>query len=560
VANEFEPQAYAFTPLKAETVKTGPQWIGRLVVSSLPDLLFAAFGFLGVAWFVCRLVTPAGGHGGSLWMVSAVVGAGCLFYAAKAFIHRCDAAIAARSNRLLHTLCVTLEADFSRFWEPAALYRGLAGLRERLEHLRQAYRRGLLAAGLVVCGTAAAGFALGASAAILVLASALGLGGLQALGGYVARGKDGALEDAGLAAHRQRLTALRGIGRLGLLHASAWSFADGVRRDDLETHLGRPGKRAGALAESLAPALAATVLWAAGFQLYRLAFLVPLIWLAGLAGMEIGRQLSQALAAPTRRQAADKLLAGPRAHGRQKVRDDWSLVSVRNLTYAYPGRTSPIFDRVSLDVRAGNITVLTGPSGAGKSTLLRILLGMQRASAGQVLVDGQYLDSIDLSAWRRSLAGVFQGEMLEQTATIRGQLSTGTMHPISRIWDVLEIVEMAAEVQSMPMGLQTIVEPGRISNGQQQRLLIAKALLITPRLLVLDEATNAIPEEMQQRIFRRLRAQKVGCLIVTHRQSVIDAADAVYLVNETVRFVGDGAQWMARGQGATFAAEEAGLA
>jgi ABC-type bacteriocin/lantibiotic exporter with double-glycine peptidase domain len=206
------------------------------------------------------------------------------------------------------------------------------------------------------------------------------------------------------------------------------------------------------------------------------------------------------------------------------------------------------------------MTVLTGPSGGGKSTLLRILLGMQRADAGRVLVDGKDLDSIRLGEWHSGIAGVFQGEMLQQTATIRSQLANGTIYPLWRVWKVLEMVEMADDVRSMPMGLQTIVEASRISNGQQQRLLMAKALLANPRLMVLDEATNAIPEAMQQRIFGRLREQKVGCLIVTHRQSVIDAADAVYLVNGPVFFTGAAAASKAGEYEATFAIEEAEIA
>jgi ATP-binding cassette subfamily B protein len=134
------------------------------------------------------------------------------------------------------------------------------------------------------------------------------------------------------------------------------------------------------------------------------------------------------------------------------------------------------------------------------------------------------------------------------------------MYPLWRVWKVLEMVEMADDVRSMPMGLQTIVEASRISNGQQQRLLMAKALLANPRLMVLDEATNAIPEAMQQRIFGRLREQKVGCLIVTHRQSVIDAADAVYLVNGPVFFTGAAAASKAGEYEATFAIEEAEIA
>jgi ABC-type bacteriocin/lantibiotic exporter with double-glycine peptidase domain len=559
-AGELEAEAFAFLPLAGEIVETLGQWRGRLLAASTPDALVAAFCFACIGWLCSRLIVAGGGRTEVFVPFAAVTAAACLLYAAKGFIQRCDAALAARSNRLLHTLCVNLDPDFSRRWEPAALYRAIAGLRMQLDQLRMGLRRGLLAAAIVLFGTGAAWSAGGASAGLAVLSSACCLGGMQVLSGLIAHSNGAAHEEAGLAANRQRLTALRGIGRLRLLDASAWFVGEWFQKDDLETRLSQPGRLAASFAESVAPVLAASVLWAAGSQLDRVASLVPLVWLAGMAGMECGRQVSQAIAAPTRRQNAARLLAGPRMSGEETAREDWSLLSARDVSCSYPGQRSPILQGISLDVRAGEMTVLTGPSGGGKSTLLRILLGMQRADAGRVLVDGKDLDSIRLGEWHSGMAGVFQGEILQQTATIRSQLANGTMYPLWRVWKVLEMVEMADDVRSMPMGLQTIVEASRISNGQQQRLLMAKALLANPRLMVLDEATNAIPEAMQQRIFGRLREQKVGCLIVTHRQSVIDAADAVYLVNGPVFFTGAAAASKAGEYEATFAIEEAEIA
>jgi ABC-type bacteriocin/lantibiotic exporter with double-glycine peptidase domain len=82
------------------------------------------------------------------------------------------------------------------------------------------------------------------------------------------------------------------------------------------------------------------------------------------------------------------------------------------------------------------------------------------------------------------------------------------------------------------MGVQTIVEVGRISNGQQQRLLIARALLTRPSLLILDEATNAIPDALQARIFARIRERGIGCLVVSHRESVWAIADIVHVLGD----------------------------
>ena len=99
---------------------------------------------------------------------------------------------------------------------------------------------------------------------------------------------------------------------------------------------------------------------------------------------------------------------------------------------------------------------------------------------------------------------------------------------MSEIWRALDIVEMSDLVHRLPMGLQTIVQSGVISDGQQQRLLIARALLEKPALLILDEATNAIPDEMQARIIARVRELGIGCVVVSHRESMIALADRVH--------------------------------
>jgi len=174
--------------------------------------------------------------------------------------------------------------------------------------------------------------------------------------------------------------------------------------------------------------------------------------------------------------------------------------------------------------------VLAGPSGGGKSTLLRVVLGLQRLESGSVCVGGHAMHDIDTVRWRRGVAGVFQGDKLEETVTIRGQLCMGSDYALDQVWAALEAVELADEFRILPMGLQTIVEPGSLSTGQQQRVLIAAALLQKPSLMILDEATNAIPDAIQARIVQRLRKRGIGCLVVTHRETMIDLADTVHVL------------------------------
>ena len=82
----------------------------------------------------------------------------------------------------------------------------------------------------------------------------------------------------------------------------------------------------------------------------------------------------------------------------------------------------------------------------------------------------------------------------------------------------------------MPMGLQTIVESGKISTGQEQRLLIARELVRQPVLLVLDEATNAVPDVLQAKLFDNLRKLGMTCVLVTHRETAIAHMDRVVVM------------------------------
>ncbi|QJW83816.1 ATP-binding cassette domain-containing protein [Ramlibacter terrae] len=102
---------------------------------------------------------------------------------------------------------------------------------------------------------------------------------------------------------------------------------------------------------------------------------------------------------------------------------------------------------------------------------------------------------------------------------------------MSEVWAAVEEVGMAEAIHAMPMGLQTLSDGARLSGGREQLLLIARALLQRPRLLVLDEATNAIPDAAQARLLARLRTRGITCIPVTHRASALQAMDRVLVLD-----------------------------
>lgn len=254
-------------------------------------------------------------------------------------------------------------------------------------------------------------------------------------------------------------------------------------------------------------------------------------WVVAGAAMTLGRIAAKTIADGPAARAARHLLELRRPDGARQVNPHEAGITADHMTFRYPAARAPLFNDLCLSIDPRAITVLAGPSGAGKSTLLRLLLGLEVPDSGTLRIGGHAAGEVELAAWQGRIAGVFQGDQLEGATTIRAQLSANTEVGPAEIWAALGMVEMAEEVRAMPMALQSIVETSRISAGEQQRLLIARALLRKPAVLVMDEATGAIPDDVQARLLERLRARGIGCLIVSHRETVIEAADQVHIID-----------------------------
>ncbi len=188
-----------------------------------------------------------------------------------------------------------------------------------------------------------------------------------------------------------------------------------------------------------------------------------------------------------------------------------------------------------LDIPAGRITVITGESGVGKTTLLQLLAGVQRPDGGHVLVVddsvGVDLTEVDPHWWREQLAWAGQGAAM-QAGSIRDNLALGNPGvPDATLRAALEAVDAAAFVDDLPDGWQTILgEAGAgISQGQRQRLSLARALARPAPLVLLDEPTAALDEPTERRVLdgiaRAVRGRTV--VLVTHRPGPLALADQV---------------------------------
>ncbi len=196
-------------------------------------------------------------------------------------------------------------------------------------------------------------------------------------------------------------------------------------------------------------------------------------------------------------------------------------------------RTAKVLDNINLEIKAGEFVAIVGPSGSGKSTLFRLLLGFEKPQAGNIFYDGQNLDEIDLQAVRQQLGVVLQnGRAI--TGSIYDNISSAGFASPERAWQAVTQAGLAEDIEGMPMDMHTMVSEGgnNLSVGQKQRLLIARALVNQPKILLFDEATSALDNQTQSIVTESLEKLNVTRIVIAHRLSTIRHADKIYVLNK----------------------------
>jgi ATP-binding cassette subfamily B protein len=209
-------------------------------------------------------------------------------------------------------------------------------------------------------------------------------------------------------------------------------------------------------------------------------------------------------------------------------------IELRGVHFQYNG--IPVLRDVSLSVEAGQTVAFVGRTGSGKSTLVSLIPRLYDATAGQVLVDGNDVKKLPLSALRRAVGFVPQESFLF-SETIGRNIAFGhqgaTPDEIAR---GAEIAGLDSDVEDFPDRYATMVgERGiTLSGGQRQRATIARALLVDPRILILDDALSSVDTQTEERILSQLRGviRQRTTLIVSHRISTIKEADLIVVLDE----------------------------
>lgn len=238
-----------------------------------------------------------------------------------------------------------------------------------------------------------------------------------------------------------------------------------------------------------------------------------------------------------------ELLSWPEEHdiSGEKSRPFLQNIEFKNVSFAYQ-KNGPALTNVSFTLNKGERIALVGPTGAGKSTVIKLLNRFYPVNSGQILLDGNNIDDLPLSATRRLISVVPQEGFLFH-GTLRDNLGFGnpTAHD-DQLWHALELVQLR-DIIERKGGLSARVLPKgqNFSLGERQLLAIARALVTDPPILILDEATASIDSPTEKRLqmaIKELLARRTA-LVIAHRLTTILDADRV-LVFERGNIVEEG--------------------
>jgi NHLM bacteriocin system ABC transporter ATP-binding protein len=203
-------------------------------------------------------------------------------------------------------------------------------------------------------------------------------------------------------------------------------------------------------------------------------------------------------------------------------------IELERVTFRYMPAGPTVLDEVTMQVNRGEYVAIVGPSGSGKSTLFRLLLGFEKPESGTILFDGKAIDALDIVAVRRQLGVILQNGKLT-TGSLYENICGGAQLPLDRAWEAARLAGLERDIEAMPMGMHTLIAEGTstLSGGQSQRLMIARALVHRPRILLFDEATSALDNRTQAIVSASLAELNVTRIVIAQRLSTVKFADRI---------------------------------
>ncbi|MBS7566946.1 peptidase domain-containing ABC transporter [Mucilaginibacter sp. Bleaf8] len=212
-------------------------------------------------------------------------------------------------------------------------------------------------------------------------------------------------------------------------------------------------------------------------------------------------------------------------------------VTFNDVTFRYPGAgNEPVLQNIYLNIPEGKTTAIVGMSGSGKTTLLKLLLRFYETEKGEIRVGDQLLTNIGFKTWRRECGVVMQDGFIFSDS-IERNIAVGDERPDNdRLQHAIKVANIQDLIDSLPLGVKTRIgaEGNGISQGQRQRLLIARAVYKNPSYIFFDEATNSLDANNERVIMENMNSFFKGrtVIIVAHRLSTVNNADNIIVLDK----------------------------
>ncbi|WMO15332.1 peptidase domain-containing ABC transporter [Pseudoalteromonas piscicida] len=216
-------------------------------------------------------------------------------------------------------------------------------------------------------------------------------------------------------------------------------------------------------------------------------------------------------------------------------------IEVKNLSFAYSDATPNVIEKLSLTINAGESVAITGPSGCGKSTLLKLMLGLNKPSSGEILVDGISLNQIGARQYRQQIAAVMQDDELLSGTVADNIAFFDSPINMEKVVHCAQLAAIHDDISDMPMGYDSLIGDmgSSLSGGQKQRIILARALYKDPKILFMDEATSHLDTGLEEDINDAVSRLKITRIIIAHRKETIASADREIKLKKPVHHEGE---------------------
>ena len=213
-------------------------------------------------------------------------------------------------------------------------------------------------------------------------------------------------------------------------------------------------------------------------------------------------------------------------------------IHLNNVSFRYNALQEDVLKNLNLTIPQGKVTAIVGMSGSGKTTLLKLLLGFYQPTQGSIHIGALPMRAIAPSAWRQRCGAVLQDGFLFSD-TIANNISECDEYPDKlKLWQAVEVANIRSFIDDLPLGYNTKIgaQGNGISQGQRQRMLIARAVYKSPDFLFFDEATNALDANNERAIVENLQDfyQHKTVVVVAHRLSTVRHADQIVVLEHGV--------------------------